>query len=296
MPRGNETVGRMAEDGKRGEGESRRNRWKVIAWFVGTAIALAGVTLAALDYVNGRQSADKEEKAARAQEEEKLNAARAAARRPMATVCARTRDVVHSNLAITQALTDGAPYTAPNYDALREDLRELDEAANETTDNRIETAAFLVRTGLERLGSLTPTDKKALSAVIKGYAAYGTLVTECERQGFAFKGEVQELMDSLPKNAYLGVKYGQDAAGGGGAVVAAVHTGAAADRAGLRAGDIIVSFDGARIGGSASLAAALNRAAVGQSVRLVFWRNGVQLQAVAAPSVIPRGCPCLGWG
>ncbi|HEV8141432.1 MAG TPA: M20/M25/M40 family metallo-hydrolase [Methylomirabilota bacterium] len=74
-------------------------------------------------------------------------------------------------------------------------------------------------------------------------------------------------------NAFLGVHGGADAEG---ARLAGVVPGTAADRAGLREGDVVIRLAGARLASFDDLRAALRKRHAGERVDVVFVRNGEQ--------------------
>jgi len=73
---------------------------------------------------------------------------------------------------------------------------------------------------------------------------------------------------------YLGVSTGDAQSGGRGAQIASVVPGAAADQAGLRTGDVIVSVDGDTVNESADVAAAIADRRPGDEVEVVLERDG----------------------
>lgn len=95
-------------------------------------------------------------------------------------------------------------------------------------------------------------------------------------------GEVLRVLDQLrmaadgqPRvEAYLGVGLGDRNDGGQGAVITEIQAGSPAADAGLRAGDIVVSIDGAPIDGSAGLIAAIRDRMPGETVALDVIREG----------------------
>ncbi len=106
-------------------------------------------------------------------------------------------------------------------------------------------------------------------------------------------GEVLRVIDQLRQAAagqprvegYLGVGLGDRTDGGQGAVITEVQSDAPAARAGIRIGDIVVSFDGAPIDGRAGLIAAVRDRSPGDAVTLELRRNG---QAVSVVAVLER--------
>jgi serine protease Do len=67
-----------------------------------------------------------------------------------------------------------------------------------------------------------------------------------------------------------------------GALVSKVTKGSAADKAGLRSGDIIVALNGTRIADSSALPALIGAAKPGDKVTLDIWRQGHEQQVAAS--------------
>lgn len=88
-----------------------------------------------------------------------------------------------------------------------------------------------------------------------------------------------------PTHAVLGVEV-TDAPDGGGALVTAVSPGGPAAKAGLRSGDVIISFAGIAIDSADALSGAVREYAPGNTVRVSFRRGGrertVQVTLAAA--------------
>ncbi|HMA47912.1 MAG TPA: PDZ domain-containing protein, partial [Frankiaceae bacterium] len=68
---------------------------------------------------------------------------------------------------------------------------------------------------------------------------------------------------------------------GTGAVVRSVVPGGPADRAGLRAGDVIDAVDGRRVGGVDELVVAVRSHAIGEMVTVSYQRDGSERTAQA---------------
>jgi putative serine protease PepD len=75
------------------------------------------------------------------------------------------------------------------------------------------------------------------------------------------------------QHAYLGIHVG-DAPTGGGAQVGAVTSGSPAEKAGLKAGDVITAVDGKAIAGADDLTAAINTHGPKDKITLKISRNG----------------------
>ncbi len=74
-----------------------------------------------------------------------------------------------------------------------------------------------------------------------------------------------------------------------GAYVQNVVAGSAADKAGVQAGDIIVSFDGIRVDASSnSLVSLLSKKKVGDSVTMTLWRGGKTMDVKATLTAAPN--------
>lgn len=76
------------------------------------------------------------------------------------------------------------------------------------------------------------------------------------------------------KDAYLGVEINNSFTGG--AYISAVTEGGPAEAAGLKSGDIIISFDNEQITGYSDLSKAISSHKAGDSVKLGIYRNGSQ--------------------
>lgn len=109
-------------------------------------------------------------------------------------------------------------------------------------------------------------------------------------QGIGFVIPVNMVKDLLPQldagkveRAWLGVRFARPAGapGGappGGALVASVFPGGPADRAGLRKGDVILSFDGHTVVSHDELPWVVSMAGVGRTVRIDVARDGGDLE------------------
>jgi putative serine protease PepD len=75
------------------------------------------------------------------------------------------------------------------------------------------------------------------------------------------------------QHAYLGIQVG-DAPNNGGAKVGTVVSGAPADKAGMRAGDVITAVDGKKITSADELTASINSYKPGDKVTITVTRNG----------------------
>ena len=114
--------------------------------------------------------------------------------------------------------------------------------------------------------------------------------------GIGFAVPANTVRDVIPRlqrgetirRAYLGMS---TAEGNGGAVVREVTAGAPAARAGLRAGDLIVTVGGERIGDPDDVAAAIQDRAPGESVEVEVRRDGelrtLEVELTARPDQAP---------
>jgi putative serine protease PepD len=109
--------------------------------------------------------------------------------------------------------------------------------------------------------------------------------------GFAIPSStVRSVADQLissgkAEHAYLGVSLSSSASN---ALVAEVRSGTPAERAGLKAGDVITALDGKSIASTGELESAIGAHEPGDSVSLTYTRNGkshtVQLKLASRPS------------
>jgi serine protease Do len=90
---------------------------------------------------------------------------------------------------------------------------------------------------------------------------------------------IQEVSKELAESFGLGKAQG--------ALVASVEKGAAADKAGVEAGDIILKFDGKLIAESSDLPRIVGSTKPGSKVPLQVWRKGSSRDLVATVSEIP---------
>jgi putative serine protease PepD len=109
--------------------------------------------------------------------------------------------------------------------------------------------------------------------------------------GFAIPSStVRSVADQLissgkAEHAYLGVSLSSSASN---ALVAEVRSGTPAERAGLKAGDVVTALDGKSIASTGELESAIGAHEPGDSVSLTYTRNGkshtVQLKLASRPS------------
>lgn len=85
---------------------------------------------------------------------------------------------------------------------------------------------------------------------------------------------IENGMDGTPSDsaAYLGVEINTNFTGG--AYISAVTEGGPAEKAGLKSGDIIVSFDGNKVSGYEDLVSAIKSHKAGDTVTVGIYRNG----------------------
>jgi putative serine protease PepD len=91
------------------------------------------------------------------------------------------------------------------------------------------------------------------------------------------KSVADQLMNGQKvSHPYLGVQLGD--APNGGAVIGSVVSGSPADKAGLRAGDLVTKVNGTAVQDGDGLVAAVQAAEVGQTLQLTVERNGSEAQ------------------
>jgi serine protease Do len=125
-------------------------------------------------------------------------------------------------------------------------------------------------------------------------------------QGVGFSipsNEVREALEQIirrgrPIRGYLGVQMRDlDSAvrlelgypGGTGSAVLGTTPGAPADKAGLKAGDVVVSYDGVTIKDTAHLISLVQRSGIGKNVKMGVWRKGelIELEATISEATSP---------
>ena len=74
---------------------------------------------------------------------------------------------------------------------------------------------------------------------------------------YSMISEQAALMNEVPQGAY----------------VVEVVQGSSADRAGIKSGDIIVEFDGQKLGDEQDLAQMINQQKIGKTIQIRLWRN-----------------------
>lgn len=90
---------------------------------------------------------------------------------------------------------------------------------------------------------------------------------EDRSSGQGFLGVITQDLDESLRDSY-------DYRGSSGVLVSQVESGSAADRAGLRRGDIILRFDGKRVDSASDLSDLVRRADPGDRVSITVWRAG----------------------
>ena len=122
-----------------------------------------------------------------------------------------------------------------------------------------------------------------------------TAVASAENIGFAIKINIaKQLIDDFNKSGgkivrpLLGVRYSHISRETAllndvpeGELVREVVAGSAADKAGVKVGDIITQFDGQKLGDETSLANLIRSKKVGDAVKIRVWRNGNTLDLTA---------------
>lgn len=72
-----------------------------------------------------------------------------------------------------------------------------------------------------------------------------------------------------------------------GVVISAVTPGSAAEKAGLKAGDVVVSYDGETVRSAAQLTRLVGETAPGRAVKVAVMRDGRRVEIEATPSAAP---------
>ncbi|MEY2472772.1 MAG: hypothetical protein QOK28_2101 [Actinomycetota bacterium] len=105
--------------------------------------------------------------------------------------------------------------------------------------------------------------------------------TSAENIGFAIAiDNARPVIDRLrthtaaPAAGYLGVRSSDPSDGSRGALVQSVESGSAADKAGIKVGDLIVAVDGKTVDGAAALGAAIQQHTPGTAAKVTFVRGG----------------------
>lgn len=97
--------------------------------------------------------------------------------------------------------------------------------------------------------------------------------------------EIDQLRSSAHGDAvvsgYLGVQLERRRDGGSGALVSDVVSGSAADKAGIKVGDVVVAVDGEPITGQAALVATIRNLTPGTEVHVSLVRDGKSMDATA---------------
>ena len=164
---------------------SRHLVWKVLAWVVGTAIALGGVWLGILQYRSDQETQRAEaSQASRSAEQQREEDAR----RLVGEVCARALDVFDSMASLTRSLNAGTAPERLDIAEFRAQLRDLTEAANRAGVPKLSPAASSVPPRFELLESYVDAnaepDPAVSQQVLEGVFDYMTIVSHCHQGGF----------------------------------------------------------------------------------------------------------------
>ena len=144
---------------------------------------------------------------------------------------------------------------------------------------------FLSRRGVRFVEKDVSRDRAAATEMIRASGQRGVPVVMVDDQvvvGFDRPRLEQLLAPGAKPRLGLAVADAKKHAGMPGAYVGRVTPGAAGDRAGLRAGDVIIALDGRPVGAAAELEALAREFRAGQRVPVVYSREGQTLQAVLA--------------
>jgi len=111
------------------------------------------------------------------------------------------------------------------------------------------------------------------------------LIPQLETNGEVTRGYLGVNIQSITPDLSKAMKLTENK----GALVAEVVRGGPADKAGIKAGDVIVSFDGKPVSDSRDLAATVAAAPVGKEAAIGFVRNSKELKVTAVISKLESG-------
>jgi len=131
-----------------------------------------------------------------------------------------------------------------------------------------------------------------MAGEVIGITSAKLAAVEVEGLGYAISSKVAMpiIVELIQKGyitrPYLGIMFGNidqwpairyDLAVDKGVFITQVAAGSPADKAGLEAGDVIVSFDGEEITNGQELVQAIHSSQIGQKVEIIFWRGGAKI-------------------
>ena len=148
------------------------------------------------------------------------------------------------------------------------------DAILECNGQRVEgTAQF------SRLVRETPPERQARLLVSRSGATQTLTMTVAARRSPAWRGRGPVLgVDAMPLEGQLADYFGIQ----NGVLVTSVNRGSAAEKAGLKAGDVIVKVEDTRVAGPGDISRALRSAGSGRSVPLTVVRNRAEMTLQAA--------------
>ena len=115
---------------------------------------------------------------------------------------------------------------------------------------------FATTSGAENIGFVIPIN--SVKPVLEGYIAQGKIIKPFLGVGYSLVDEATALFRDIPQ----------------GVLISRVVSGAPAEKAGLRPGDIITKFGKYALKDGITLAGVINKYEVGETVELEVWRDG----------------------
>ncbi|OGY22069.1 MAG: hypothetical protein A2113_02565 [Candidatus Woykebacteria bacterium GWA1_44_8] len=129
---------------------------------------------------------------------------------------------------------------------------------------------FATTVGAENIGFVIPINR--IKPVLEQYQASGRIIRPFLGISYVMINEGTAIVQNLPQGAFI----------------RRVVAGSPAAKAGLEAGDVITKFGGVALKDGATLAAAIGKYKVGQTVDLEVWRDGKTVKLKATLTEAPQ--------